>query len=100
MKDDGTDAAKQPTKAGIEAAIKKLVADTQSGDVIFLFFAGHCEVETASEGGDETHDQGICPSDNGLILDDQLNEWILKDLEKRNDITNVRVYAMVRISVS
>jgi len=110
MKDDGgIDAAEQPTKAGIESAIKKLVADTKSGDVVFLYFSGHCR-QRNDLGFDESlclcfrtgdgKDEGICPSDNGIILDDELNDRIVKGLEKRNDITNVRVIAVVRVSVS
>lgn len=75
-----------PTKKNIQAALKWLVKDSQSGDSLVFYFSGHGLrqpdfYEDELDGFDET----ICPVDfktEGMILDNEINDSIVRPLKK------------------
>ncbi|KAM7478981.1 hypothetical protein LguiA_027194 [Lonicera macranthoides] len=75
-----------PTKKNIQAALKWLVKDCQSGDSLVFYFSGHGLrqpdfYQDEHDGFDET----ICPVDfktEGMILDNEINDTIVRPLKK------------------
>lgn len=80
--DDGDHAP--PTRAAIIAAYKKVVSQSQAGDAIFLHYSGHgTKVKDVSGDEDDGYDEALVPLDfkhAGIILDDELNDIIVKAL--------------------
>jgi Caspase domain len=74
----------QPTKAAILHAYRRVVAQSQPGDSIFLHYSGH-GTKVPDQNGDEEdgYDEALVPSDYtsaGIILDDDLYEILVKNL--------------------
>lgn len=73
-----------PTKANILAAYQKVVRQSQAGDAIFLHYSGHgTKVRDLNGDEDDGYDEALVPLDfksAGLILDDDLNDMIVKAL--------------------
>merc|ERR1711908_181630 len=82
LRDNGTDYSAD--KAWILWALKKMVDDAGDGDVCFLHYSGHGG-QTADAGGSEIDgmDEFICPSDGGIITDDEL-KGIVEGLYYKN----------------
>lgn len=80
--DDGDH--QSPTKANILAAYRKVVSQSQAGDAIFLHYSGHgTKVRDLNGDEDDGYDEALCPLDfqsAGIILDDDLNDMIVKAL--------------------
>lgn len=76
-----------PTRANIMAAYKKVVAESEDGDAIFLHFSGH-GTKLADDNGDEDdgYDEALVPVDfqegADMIRDDVLYDTIIKPLPK------------------
>lgn len=70
-----------PTRANVLAALNKLVAESASGDTLFVHYSGHGS-HTKDKNGDEKdgEDEMICTVDDSEILDDELNEILVKKL--------------------
>ena len=73
-----------PTKANILNAYKHIVSVSQPGDSIFLHYSGHgTKVKDINGDEEDGYDEALCPLDfqtSGLILDDELNDIIVKKL--------------------
>jgi len=83
--DDGNHTA--PTKENILAAYKQIIAETQSGDAIFLHYSGHgTKLRDDDNTGEEAdgYDEALVPLDfnegAGMIRDDDLYEILVKPL--------------------
>jgi len=74
-----------PTKENMLAAYKKIVQESSKGDAIFLHYSGHgtkIRDDDRSE-EDDGYDEALVPVDydsNGLILDDDLYDIVVKGL--------------------
>lgn len=92
LKDDENDTNHElptcPTKDNILATLKKAIADTKSGDTLFVQYSGHGS-QLDDQNGDEKdgQDECICPvdfdwnkTDDGFIRDDDLHEILVKGL--------------------
>jgi hypothetical protein len=73
-------------KNNILDAFTRLLQQSLSGDIIFLFYSGH-GTYTLDKNGDETtgYDQLIVPCDLNMIVDDELKNIIQTNLKK--DVT-------------
>eukprot|EP00934_Nitzschia_sp_Nitz4_P002968 Nitzschia sp. Nitz4//scaffold26_size159584//111716//113050//NITZ4_002505-RA/size159584-snap-gene-0.46-mRNA-1//-1//CDS//3329545124//2958//frame0 len=83
LMDDGNH--KSPTKDNMIAAYKKIVADSQPGDSIFLHYSGHGSKLRDDDFGEEEdgYDEVLVPLDyneSGMIRDDTLYEILVKGL--------------------
>ncbi|KAG6557867.1 hypothetical protein Mapa_000635 [Marchantia paleacea] len=67
--DDDND---MPTGANIKAWLKKFVAESEEGDVLYLHFSGHGTQVPAESGDheDDGLDEAICPTDLNILTDD------------------------------
>jgi len=86
MTDDSEDETLIPTKENIINAMEWLIKDAKAGDSLFFHYSGH-GLSIVDEDGDEIDgmDESILPVDyeeNGVILDDEINELIVKPLPK------------------
>ncbi|XP_048548091.1 metacaspase-1-like [Triticum urartu] len=73
-----------PTKDNIRLAMRWLVEGCTSGDSLVFHFSGH-GVQKLDNNGDEVdgYDEALCPQDfedRGVILDDEINETIVRPL--------------------
>jgi uncharacterized caspase-like protein len=58
----------QATRAGILAAMKMLVADTEADDVVLFYFSGHGSQMSDREGDEpDFYDETIIPYDSGRM---------------------------------
>jgi hypothetical protein len=85
----------EPTRDNIIAAYKKIVADSEPGDAIFLHYSGHGTKIRDDDYGEEDdgYDEALCPVDykeSGLIRDDILFDIIVKGISD-----DVHVVALV-----
>ncbi len=81
MKDDKeTPTEFKPTRSNILRELNKIIREAQSGQKIFIFYAGHGS-RTKDRNGDEKdgYDEVIC-SLNGHITDDELHEIIVNQI--------------------
>lgn len=83
LMDDGEHT--EPTGENIIDAYKKVVADAEEGDAIFLHYSGHGTKIADDDVGEEDdgYDEALVPrdyQDTGVIRDDDLYEIIVKDL--------------------
>eukprot|EP00977_Amphora_coffeiformis_P022297 scaffold10745_cov210-Amphora_coffeaeformis.AAC.4 len=75
-----------PTKENILAAYKKVIAETQSGDAVFLHYSGHGTKLRDDDWKEEEdgYDEALVPVDYqegaGMIRDDDLYEILVKPL--------------------
>jgi len=82
LMDDGEH--EEPTRANLIAAYEKIVAETESGDAIFLHYSGH-GTKLRDDDGDEDdgYDEALVPLDfkeTGMIRDDDLFDIVCKPL--------------------
>ncbi|GMH13549.1 hypothetical protein Nepgr_015390 [Nepenthes gracilis] len=75
-----------PTKENIQKGLKWLVEGCKAGDSLVFFFSGH-GLRQVDEADDEIdgYDEALCPVDfctNGIILDNDINDMIVKPLRK------------------
>jgi hypothetical protein len=80
LMDDGKHMA--PTHDNMIAAYKKIIAESQAGDAIFLHYSGHGTKMRDDDWGEEEdgYDEALCPVDykeKGLIRDDDLYEILV-----------------------
>ncbi|GJN41045.1 hypothetical protein PR202_gn00369 [Eleusine coracana subsp. coracana] len=75
---------KIPTKHNIRQAMRWLVDGSSSGDSLVFYFSGHGIQEVDTDGDEmDGYDEAICPldvADQGAILDDEINETIVRPL--------------------
>eukprot|EP01055_Gregarina_sp_Pseudo9_P000145 Gregarina_sp_Pseudo_9__144@NODE_109_length_4207_cov_15_727207_g101_i0_p2_GENE_NODE_109_length_4207_cov_15_727207_g101_i0NODE_109_length_4207_cov_15_727207_g101_i0_p2_ORF_typecomplete_len538_score84_16Peptidase_C14/PF00656_22/7_5e56Raptor_N/PF14538_6/0_00038CUE/PF02845_16/0_034Peptidase_C13/PF01650_18/0_073UBA/PF00627_31/0_18HOIPUBA/PF16678_5/0_17DUF982/PF06169_12/4_6e03DUF982/PF06169_12/0_79_NODE_109_length_4207_cov_15_727207_g101_i025274140 len=75
-----------PTKRNILAAMKWLIKDAQTGDVLFFHYSGHGSQKPSPDGRayeSDGLDESICPLDfrkAGEITDDQIAECLIVNL--------------------
>jgi len=86
MTDDSKDEALIPTRKNIINAMEWLVKDAKPGDSLFFHYSGH-GLSIKDRDGDEIDgmDESILPLDyeeNGVILDDLINDIMIKPLPK------------------
>jgi hypothetical protein len=73
-----------PNKDNLRLAMRWLVEGCTSGDSLVFHFSGH-GMQKLDSNGDEVdgYDEAICPldfEDRGVILDDEINETIVRPL--------------------
>lgn len=75
---DTDDEYEQPTGKNIKSNLKKLVAESGEGDVLFLHFSGHGVQVPDDDIGEEADgmDEALCPCDFNFIIDDDMREII------------------------
>ena len=88
------DLDKKPTKYNMRRALYWLVQDCQPGDSLVFYFSGHGS-QQINHNGDEIdgYDETLCPMDyqtEGIILDDEINETIVRPLPPR-----VKLHAII-----
>jgi hypothetical protein len=74
------------TKAAIEAAVRQAVADTEPGECLAVYFAGHGTQVRDPSSSEENPEftEGVCPNDfapkdaNSVILESELLGWLVK----------------------
>lgn len=75
---DTDDTYTRPTGKNIKEALRKYVAMSEAGDVLFFQFSGHgvqVPDDDAVEEADR-QDEAICPTDMNLIIDDDMREIV------------------------
>ena len=75
---DTDDTYTRPTGKNIKDALRKYVAMSEAGDVLFFQFSGHgvqVPDDDAVEEADR-QDEAICPTDMNLIIDDDMREIV------------------------
>lgn len=80
----------KPTRASILNEFKKMLVQSNSGDLLVFAYSGHGSY-VRDMNGDETdgNDEVICPIDNAIIKDDELKKLIQLYLKK-----NVTLFAL------
>lgn len=75
-----------PTKANIRAALRWLVHSCQPGDSLVFHYSGHGSRVRDLDGDEiDGYDESLCPIDyetEGRILDDEINETIIRPLPR------------------
>ncbi|BBN17812.1 metacaspase-1 [Marchantia polymorpha subsp. ruderalis] len=94
LTEDERDPLKRPTRHNIRMALYWLVLGCKPGDSLVFHFSGH-GAQQRNTFGDEKDgmDETICPVDfevNGMIVDDQINEAIVRPLGP-----GVRLHAII-----
>ncbi|KAK9111009.1 hypothetical protein Scep_018528 [Stephania cephalantha] len=84
LTEDEKDPLKIPTRQSILEALRWLIEDCRSGDSLVFHYSGHGS-QQRNHLGDESdgYDETLCPLDyetKGMILDDQINDIIVKPL--------------------
>ncbi|KAF7057383.1 hypothetical protein CFC21_064672 [Triticum aestivum] len=94
LTDEERDPYRRPTRANILVAMRWLVHGCSSGDSLVFHFSGHGDQEKDKDGDEQDgQDESICPLDwqlNGAILDDEINEAIVRPL-----VQGVRLHAII-----
>ncbi|XBI79244.1 hypothetical protein VPH35_088767 [Triticum aestivum] len=84
LTDEERDPYSRPTRSNILVAMRWLVHGCSSGDSLVFHFSGHGDQEEDKDGDEQDgQDEAICPLDwqlNGAILDDEINEAIVRPL--------------------
>ena len=75
----------EPTAENMIAAYKKVIAESESGDAIFLHYSGHGTKLRDDDHGEEAdgYDEALCPLDYqeaGMIRDDDLYDILVKGM--------------------
>ena len=88
------DPTRVPTRANLLRAMRWLVEGSGSGDSLVFHFSGH-GVQKLDLNGDEVdgYNEALCPADferSGKILDDEINETIVRPLGR-----GVKLHAVV-----
>jgi hypothetical protein len=82
---------KKPTRNNILAEFKNLLINSQSGDVLLLFYSGHGSYILDKNNNEKTgKDQLIVPCDLNGIIDDELKNIIQLNLKK--DVTLIALF--------
>jgi len=82
---------KKPTRNNILSEFKNLLSNSQSGDVLLLFYSGHGSYILDKNNNEATgKDQLIVPCDLNGILDDELKSIIQTNLKK--DVTLIALF--------
>ena len=82
---------KKPTRNNILAEFKNLLINSQSGDVLLLFYSGHGSYILDKNNNEKTgKDQLIVPCDLNGIIDDELKNIIQTNLKK--DVTLIALF--------
>ncbi len=93
----------EPTKSAILAAYKKVVADSQPGDAIFLHYSGHgSKIEDDNNDEDDGYDEVLVPLDfqkEGMIRDDDLYDIFVKGLPQGVHVVSLVSFLWHGISV-
>lgn len=75
--------SKKPTKDNILSEFKNILLNSNSGDILFLFYSGHGSYTIDIDSNEKTgYDQMIVPIDLKPIVDDELKNIINKYLKK------------------
>lgn len=83
LKDDGSTPLR-PTRANILRAMSDLIGGAAAGDALVMHYSGHgtrrrdSSNDEASD--DDGHDEALCPSDGGVITDDELRRLLVAPL--------------------
>ncbi|KAJ3227284.1 Ca(2+)-dependent cysteine protease [Clydaea vesicula] len=92
LTDEKDDPKKLPTKANMLEAFKWLMEDVQAGDSLYIHYSGHGSQQ--EEDGDDYEEDGmddtLVPLDfqeNGQIVDDDLNDLLVKSLPEGAKLT-------------
>ena len=84
MDAEDTPEGDRPTKENIKAGIKWLVDEAVAGDSLLFFYSGHgSRVPNGNDREKDGYDEALCPVDmeeNGLLVDDELNEILVQPL--------------------
>ena len=84
-------AQKKPNRANILTEFKNLLSNSQSGDVLLLFYSGHGSYISDKNNNEKTGtDQVIIPCDLNEIVDDELKSIIQTNLKK--DVTLIALF--------
>ena len=84
-------AQKKPNRANILTEFKNLLSNSQSGDVLLLFYSGHGSYISDKNNNEKTgNDQVIIPCDLNEIVDDELKSIIQTNLKK--DVTLIALF--------
>eukprot|EP00339_Tiarina_fusa_P026820 CAMPEP_0117008776 /NCGR_PEP_ID=MMETSP0472-20121206/8161_1 /TAXON_ID=693140 ORGANISM="Tiarina fusus, Strain LIS" /NCGR_SAMPLE_ID=MMETSP0472 /ASSEMBLY_ACC=CAM_ASM_000603 /LENGTH=334 /DNA_ID=CAMNT_0004710893 /DNA_START=72 /DNA_END=1076 /DNA_ORIENTATION=+ len=83
LMDDGNHP--EPTRDNMLDAYKKVIADSEAGDAIFLHYSGHGTKMRDDDHGEEAdgYDEALCPLDyqqSGMIRDDDLFDILVKPM--------------------
>jgi hypothetical protein len=82
---------KKPNRNNILAEFKNLLINSQSGDVLLLFYSGHGSYILDKNNNEKTgNDQLIVPCDLNGIIDDELKNIIQLNLKK--DVTLIALF--------
>lgn len=80
--DDGENI--EPTAANIMSAFKKLAADAEPGDALFVHYSGHgCSIRDDDGDEDDGQDEALCPRDYataGVLRDDDVLAMLIAPL--------------------
>ena len=84
LTEESDDASRVPTRENLLQAMRWLVAGCDAGDSLVFHFSGH-GVQKLDTAGDEVdgYNEALCPldfEDKGKILDDEINETIVRPL--------------------
>ena len=91
----------EPTKDNILSAYRKIVAESESSDAIFLHYSGHGTKLKDDDRNEEAdgYDEALVPLDfqdgAGMIRDDDLYDILVKPLAR-----GVHMVSLVRVSYS
>lgn len=76
----------KPTGHNIKSYMKRMIDDTQSGDILFIHYSGH-GTQVPNKGANDEEDgkdEALVPSDMNLVLDDDLKEMLSRLPEGAN----------------
>ena len=75
----------EPTHENMIAAYRRIIAESEPGDAIFLHYSGHGTKLRDDDRGEEEdgYDEALCPIDyqsSGMIRDDDLYDILVKPM--------------------
>ena len=84
MDAENTPESERPTKENIKAGIEWLVDEAIAGDSLLFYYSGHgSRVPNTNDREKDGYDEALCLVDmdqNGLLVDDELNEILVQPL--------------------
>lgn len=103
LMDDGEH--REPTLENMVEAYKKIVAESEPGDSIFLHYSGHGSKVRDDDDNEEDdgYDEVLVPldyADSGMLRDDDLNDIIVKGLSEGVHVVSLVRYLLRRFSLS
>ncbi|KAF9787772.1 caspase domain-containing protein [Thelephora terrestris] len=88
--EDGVEERLQPTRANLKHQIEALRRGVKPGDRLIFYFTGHSSQSICRSGSEEDGlDETLVPLDGLEIKDNDLHEWLVKDLPKRSALTAI-----------